>query len=505
VSGPGKSCCGDNDCSGTGASSCTQNVCSVCPVVQENQATHTYDFVVDPNGAGDGAPSSEIGASGADQPGCRFRTLTYALSFAGRYPGVGPATPARLLLRSDASASETYPLIVPANVSILGSSPGANPALKIPAGADGVHLTGSVSGLSKLLIDGVNGNVQSALRYNRAIVVQGTGQSGVFIDHVTVQNSRLDAIQVGGANGLGGTLTINSGTIIQGSGYIGMNGAPTVRSNGVLVTGTGALTVAGGADQIAFSSNSQHGIAVAQSGSVALTASIDVSNPTASTYDTAPVVAIGNDVAGLSIAQTPTGASTNSTGWQALPTNSVTGLVSLRTAAGNGVRIEGGSKATIRSCVSYGNAASGLIVAKSGAVGALAADADFIGAIDLGTSGSAGSNVLQVPGQPLGAVPANGELPNGGAGICLNIDRVVMNGQTLGALGNILVRSTTNQEVACATAPANTPVIRRDNCRSVPSTMTSLGIPTSIGVEPTAGGGVGPNANAIDVTQCSGQ
>ncbi len=80
TNGPGKSCCGNTDCNGTGASSCTQSVCSVCPIVQENQATHTYDFIVDPSDVpADAAAPSEVGASGADQAGCRFRTLTAAL------------------------------------------------------------------------------------------------------------------------------------------------------------------------------------------------------------------------------------------------------------------------------------------------------------------------------------------------------------------------------------------------------------------------------------------
>ena len=76
------------------------------------------------------------------------------------------------------------------------------------------------------------------------VAAGGPGLTGVTVDHVVVQNARLDGIVVGGANGLGGALTINSGTVVQGSGYVGASPATTVRSNGVLVVGTGAVTIA---------------------------------------------------------------------------------------------------------------------------------------------------------------------------------------------------------------------------------------------------------------------
>jgi hypothetical protein len=493
--GPGKSCCGASDCAGTGANSCTQSVCSACPAVQKNPvagSAGTYDFVVDPADAtADGGPVSDVGRSGADQTGCRFHTLTYAIAFAGTYPNVGPATPARVLLRRDASPSEQYPLNVPSNVSVVGDS-GTRPALKIPAATEGVHLFASNSGLSKLLIDGVSGNVLSNQRYSRGIVVQGAGLSNVSIDHVTVQNSRLEGIVVGGANGVGGTLAINSGVVVQGSGYIGGTNNPPP-SSGVLVLGTGSVTITGGADQIALSQNVQHGVSVTQAGSVTVNATVDVTNPTAAGYDGAPIVAIANGAAGLSIAQTAVGAAN---GTSTVPVNNVTGFVSLRTTAGNGFRIEGGSKAKLRNCVTYGNALSGILVTTSAQAGATAVDRNWTGNIDLGTSGSSGNNVVQVPGQPFGVTPPTGELPNGRAGICLGI--ATGSAQTLSALGNIMVQ-TTNQEVFCASASIGTPVVLgAPNCRSAPSTITTIGIPSSVGF-------TNQGTNAIDATRCVGQ
>jgi hypothetical protein len=463
--------------------------------VQKNPVagpTGTYDFVVDPADAtADGGPVSDVGRSGADQTGCRFHTLTYALAFAGTYPNVGPVTPARILLRRDASASEQYPLNVPSNVSIVGDS-GARPAIKIPAATEGVHLFASNSGLSKLLIDGVNGNVLSNQRYSRGIVVQGVGLTNVAIDHVTVQNSRLDGIVVGGANGVAGALAVNGGVVVQGSGYTGGANTPPP-SNGVLVLGTGTVTITGGADQISFNQNTQHGVLVTQSGSVTVSATVDVSNPTAAGYDGAPVVAIANGAAGLSIAQAPAGAAN---GTSTVPVNNVTGFVSLRTTAGNGIRLEGGSKAKLRNCVTYANALSGILVTTSAQAGASLADRNWTDAIDLGTSGSSGKNVVQVPGQPFGVTPPTGELPNGRAGICLGI--LAASGNTLSALGNIMVQ-TTNQEVLCASAPNNTAVVQgTPNCRSAQSTAMSIGIPSSVGFTIVG-------TNAIDVSHCVGQ
>ena len=250
-----------------------------------------------------------------------------------------------------------------------------------------------------MAIDGVNGGVGSLLRYSRGIVVQGTGLTNVSIDHVTVRNSRLDGIVVGGANGGGGLLAVNPGVIVQNAGYTGGSNNPPP-SSGLLVIGTGAVTITGGADQIAFNQNTEHGVSVTQQGSVTVNATVDVSNPTAAGYDGAPIVAMGNTVAGLSVAQATVGAST---GASTVPVCNVTGFVSLRTTAGNGIRVEGGSKAKLRNCVAYGNSLSGIIVPTgAGGGGATTQDRNWTDAIDLGTNGSPGNNVVQVPGQPFG-------------------------------------------------------------------------------------------------------
>jgi hypothetical protein len=110
--------------------------------------------------------------------------------------------------------------------------------------------------------------------------------------------------------------------------------------------------------------------------------------------------------------------STNVTStWTSMPTNTVTGLVSLNTSNGNGIRVEGDSKIVLRRSVAYGSAGDGVLVLTSThGAGGSTADINFLGAIDLGTSGNAGGNVLQVPGVGFNVTAPHGQKPNQGAG-----------------------------------------------------------------------------------------
>jgi hypothetical protein len=106
------------------------------------------------------------------------------------------------------------------------------------------------------------------------------------------------------------------------------------------------------------------------------------------------------------------------------------------------------------------------------------------------------TSCLPVDAPPFGVTPPTGELPNGRAGICLAIAGA--SGHTLAAQGKIMVTNT-NVEVACSTAPNNTAVVLgTPNCRSAHSTMTAIGVPSSIGLNPAG-------TNAIDATHCLGQ
>ncbi|MFI5054239.1 MAG: hypothetical protein ACHQDE_07750, partial [Acidimicrobiia bacterium] len=505
AAGAGKSCCSDSDCNGTGAPNCDGHACSTCWSVTLDGTTHSYNFVVDP------ANTSDTGTSGIASPtSCRFRTLTHALQYVATFNGITSSTPARIAIYADISPTtgEAFPLVLPANVEVLGQPQSGTtpPKVLVPAGKVAFRLGSSNSGLSNLTIDGVDDS-NSSTRYTSGVVIDappgGSAPTGITLDHVSVQQSLRDGIAIGAGNATtGATVTVGPGVRVSGAGFGSAGGAGgTVRSNGITIAGSASVTIVGGAgsDRSAFNENSQHGIAVHDRAAITIAESLNLTDPTSMAYDEANVTANGNDFAGLTIIQSPVGAATNSSDWQSMPTNMITGLVTLNTRNGNGIRLEGGSKVVLRSCVSYGNAANGVAVPTSTASGGSAADANFVGGIDLGASGHSGGNVVQVPGVAFGATPPHGQSPNQGAGICLNIAAAASGGQTLAAQGNWLVASGSNAETDCSSS-AGTAVVRRDtNCRSTQSTGRRLGIPTSVGI---IGPGGGMNTNAVDVTQC---
>jgi hypothetical protein len=452
----------------------------------------------------DPAGGTNVGASGTDSTGCRFATLTYALSVAVRAPTY-PATPVTIRLLSDLPSTESYPIVLPQNVTVQGWNSGTgSPAPRqviVPAGRTGFSVTANNVGLSYLAIVGtVPVNPTNTQRFSQGIVASSattTPITGVVIDHVSVTNSLRDGIDLGGsiatATGTtyyGAIATIGPGVTITGAGYVstGVN----IRSSGLRVLGNAAATITGGTgvDQTSFVSNTEHGISVVQLGHIAISSTAPITAP----FDGAPVIARGNAAANLSIAQTPIGAAGSA---PPMPLNTVTGLVSFGGTI-NGIRVEGGSRLQLRGSVSLANGANGVHVVNSGwpttgANAASTADVVFLGGIDVGTDTSTnkGGNLLQAPGATVG-FSAN---QNHGAGVCLSITAVAMNGQTLNAAGNMLAGS--GVTIDCATAAANTAVVQNNTCASAANA-----VPTSVGVTGTMGG---MNANKVKLDNCVGR
>lgn len=465
-SGNNKSCCSAADCAATpGFTACVNNQCSACAAVADGK------YYVDP------ASGTDNGASGGDSNGCRFKTITHALAVATLAAG----TKTIYVIGDGGGASESFPLVLPPNVSVVGYDDVAKAPkqrkILVPAGLVGFRLPASNSGLSYLAIDGVNGaSATLANRYATAVSMGALGSpTGIVIDHVSVANTASTGILASGT----GTITVGPGVKVTNSGIV-----TTAPANGLAVTGTTRVTITGGAtaaDQTSFNKNSQHGVQVASR--AGLTVNV---TPVAGTGDYAntPVIASANRVAGLAIAQTPEGASTAAAAWTAMPTCAITGFVSGGTVAGNGIRILGGSKARLRSSVSFGNAADGVHIESGGSAATPAADANYIAAIDLGGGdGKAGANIFQVAYGNVGATY------NKGAGICLAIAAGgVGAGAKLSATGNILV-DTANIPADCAATAAT--VVKSGTC------LSGAGAPASVGVMP-----VKNNTNTIDITKC---
>jgi hypothetical protein len=432
-------------------------------------------FYVDPTSG------TDSGSGGGDTDGCRFKTLTHALAAAALASG----TKTIYLIGDDAGTGEKFPLIVPTNVTIVGyddtaKAPHSRKVL-VPAATRGFTLAAASSGLSNLIIDGANGaSTTAALRYTSAIVAGGANSpTGISIDHVNVVNSGNEGIATAGT----GTITIGPGVVVTNSGI--STDVPATPASGLTIGGTTKVTVTGGAgaDQSSFSKNTQHGITVG--GRAGLTIAV---TPVVGTgdYSGSPVILSANSIAGLVIAQNPIGATTAGTDWTAMPTCSVSGVVSMNAPGGNGIRIEGGSKVKLRNSISFGNSGDGVRIETSGLNAASKADSISIATIDLGggdgATPTAGANTLQFPYGNVGATY------NKGAGICLAITAAPQNGQTLKATGNILVTKA-DATVDCA-AVAGT-VIQSGTCRS------GAGAPASVGVTP-----VNANSNAVNFSTC---
>jgi hypothetical protein len=478
--GNNKSCCGPADCAGNvGFTQCVNNQCSACATVADGK------YYVDP------ANGTDNGSSGGDATGCRFKTLAHAISVASLAAG----TKTIYLLGDDdptTNTGEAFPLALPANTTIVGyddvGGAPANHKVLVPAGKVGFTLTASGSGLNHLTIDGVNGaTTVAADRFTDGVLVgaPGTAPTGIAIDHLTVTHSLGHGIIIGGITAgvtSSATVTIGPGMNLNGAGFLagtligGTAGASP--ASGLVIGGKSTVTINGGADQSSFSNNSEHGLVVQHRASATINGTAVPGN---GDYTGSSIIANANNVAGVMVAQNPSGSSTAGADWTAMGTCAITGMVTMNAPAGNGFRFEGGSKVTLRGSVAYGNIGDGVHVETGGNAGTTKADANWIGAIDLGIVGSAGGNVLQIP------YGAAGATYNHGAGICLAIAQAPVTGQTLNARGNTLVTTTDTVTDCSATAT----VVHSGTCRS------GAGAPASVGVTPSK-----VNANTIDITSC---
>jgi hypothetical protein len=94
-------CCADSQCTDPQKPNCVNRVCTGCPAVTNGQ------YYVDPDVADDSA------ATGG--PTCPFKTISKALGFLGS----AQAAPVTVNVKANVTigAGETFPLLVPVNVS----------------------------------------------------------------------------------------------------------------------------------------------------------------------------------------------------------------------------------------------------------------------------------------------------------------------------------------------------------------------------------------------------
>ena len=352
-------CCADADCAGNplfGSSyRCVNNSCTGCAAVTGNT------FFVDPLNGDDSTATGSGIAAGVATPSCSFKTVTHALAVASS----AGATGTKIVIVGEAgqtvalAASETLPIVVPANVAI--STKSGPIRVNMPTGADtsfgGFRLVGDQATLAPdasapITIDG-------AANTSGVGIGVSVGAGKAAISYVTVQNS--------GGNGI----AVVSGTLNIGQGVTVTNAGGAIKHDGLNIAGgTVNLVVSAGQATTSFTNNTEHGIYVTG------TAVLNVTGvPVLPANGQGTVVVSGNAFDGLEIFESP-GASPST----------VTGLV----AWGNtkqGVQLVGGEKVKLRSSVLLNNKLNGLLLTST-AAGDLAT-------IDLGVANDPGLNQLQ--------------------------------------------------------------------------------------------------------------
>ena len=384
-------CCQISDC--TGNQTCQNHTCSTCTSVIN------FKYYVDPANGDDSAATGNSATGGA----CDFKTITRALEFIGPNPVVATTVE---VLSAVTSPTETFPIIVPQNVTIEGAS---NTAVNVtlPANVTGFHLGATTSGLNNLVIDGAMAAGTSG------ILVQAGSTASTQITNVQVQNMAGNGI-----NAAGGQVTIGGGTSSHN------NGTTAAPASGLSIYGNAkvTITVNTGGTAAAFNNNTEHGILVQAGGSVNIGGTL------------APaVIASANVLSGLYIIQTP---------GTAVPPNVVSNFQALGSTNGNGIHVFGGSSLTLRASQTQNNKDDGIII-QTYDVGAT--QNNDVSQIDLGDTTQNGGNTFQY---------ATGAGPNGGAGICLTLTATAS--QTLNAVGNIF------EAANCANAA--TTLVRSATC-----------------------------------------
>jgi hypothetical protein len=411
-------CCVDADCASLGSVyRCLNNSCTGCSAATGNK------YFVDPMNGNDATATGSGMVGGVANSACSFRTVTRALQAVG---GFAPAGTQIVVLGQTGQTvpldmSETLPIIVPGNVTIVTQ----NGPIRVNLPATSDPNLGNVAGFQL-------GGDQAAIAPDPAapITIDGANASGIGIgvspglgkaaslSYVTVQNTGGHGIAVST-----GTLSIGQGVNVSGA------GTATRRRDGLNVAGGLVnIMVTSGQAPTTFNNNTQHGIYVTGAGVINILG-FPVTVPAPNGQGT--VVATGNALAGLRIFEAP--------GAAALST--INGFVGWQNGQ-NGLRLYGGGKVKVRNSVFLANVLNGVYITSYDGTAA----GNDLSQIDLGSTADAGRNVLQA---------AIGSMPDL-AGLCVGMSggRGLL---TLSARGNVFAGPTD-----CSTSTAS--IVRSAAC-----------------------------------------
>ncbi len=395
-------CCADAQCGVGGV--CVGNICSQCKAVTGGNPV----FQVDPVNGDDqtATGSGQLSLDNTSVSRCSFKTLTRALQVIGSNPV--PNTTVRIVgsgVSTALAATEAWPIIVPANVSI--TTTGGAIAATVPAGKMGFRITGDKAALlgSATAPLTINGGGTSGI----GISFELSAGAAATLAYVTVSSSGDTGISVtGSAVNPGGTVTVGQGVTVQGAGAAGN------RRNGLnILVGTVVIDVPAGQAPTSFKNNTQHGISVGGLGVLTLKGVPGIDSGTSLPNGTGTVVTSGNFAANVMI---------NQTSGAAPATSLLEGLVAWAGQA-RGLRITAGSKVKVRKSVFLANTDVGVRIEQA----ADTAAGNDLTNIDLGTMGDPGQNYLQL---------GLGSNPNLNAGLCVSLSGIAA-AQAVKAQGNI--------------------------------------------------------------------
>ncbi len=371
-------------------------------------------YYVDPVAGSDTTNGSGT-AGGAVAGRCAFKTITFALTTVGTPTA---ATTIHVLGISTVSEGETFPLVVPANVTIDSAGGAVTVALPASSMTNAFTLSSPTSGLTGLTIDG-----SAAAGSTSGVLVNTGAATSTFVNAVEVKGFGGPGIQVQGS----AAFTIDCATSHHNNG----TATPALKKTGLYVTGTASVTanIAAGGAAVSFASNAGEGVLVDMTATVAFTG---VPDANASTSGTGTIVMHDNTTNGITIASTA--------GLGGGP-STLTGVVLWHNTL-EGAAITAGASVTVRSSVVLDNVDNGILVSGGSAV----VLTNPVANIDLGSAHD-GMNVVQAA--------ANG---NGAAGICNGVTGAPAAPAALNAQGN------TFSGHDCSLSVSSAVILSRNNC-----------------------------------------
>ena len=357
---------------------------------------------------------------GVANPSCSFRTVTRALQVGGRLRGGGHADRHRRAVRArrvPLDASETLPIIVPANVTITTQ----DGPIRVNLPASGDPNLANVAGFQL-----ARRPARDRARSGGAVTIDGGSQHapgiGIGVSPGAGKTASLSYVIVQNTGGHG--IAVSNGTLAIGQG-VTVTGAGTAlkRRDGLNVAGgTVNIVVTAGQAPTAFNNNTQHGIYVTGAAVINI-AGFPVTCRRPTGRGRSSRTATRSRACASSSRRARATFEHRSTAWSRGRTRR-TGFAS--TAAG---------KVRVRNSVFLANVLNGVYITSYDT----SAAGNDLSQLDLGTAADPGRNIMQA---------ALGSNPNL-AGLCVGMSPGLNMALTLSARGNIFAGPTD-----CATSTA---------------------------------------------------